>query len=85
MDSLIITGANNSSTTDMANASTISRLVDLQLLDASMETAAFVATMEEVAAMVGELVLYAVLPGTRPSSALRQVKASMPLPKEIVI
>ena len=85
MDSIIITGADNNSTTDKATTATISGPVDLQLLDASMETAALVATMMEVAAMVGALVLYAVLPGTMPSNALRQIKASVPLPKEIVV
>jgi hypothetical protein len=50
-----------------------------------METTSLVATMEEVVAMVGALVSYAALPGTRPSSVLRQVKASVPLPKEIVV
>jgi hypothetical protein len=51
--------------------------------DASMETATLVATMEVVAATEGALVSYAVLPGIKPSSALRQVEALFPLPKEV--
>jgi hypothetical protein len=85
VDFIIIAGADNNGTTNRATTSTITCPVDLQLLDASMETSTLVATMEEVAAMVGALVLYAALPGTRPSSALRQVNASVPLPKEIVV
>jgi hypothetical protein len=50
-----------------------------------MKTSALVATMEEVAAMVGTLLLKAALPGTMPSSALRHFKSTVPLPKEIVV
>jgi hypothetical protein len=39
--------------------------------------------MELVAAIKGALVSYAVLRGIKPSIALRQVKASVPLPKEV--
>ena len=86
MDSVIITaGADNNSTTNKATTTSITCPTDLQLLDASMETTALVATMEKVAAMVGTLVLYAALPGTRQRVALRQVRASAPLPKEIVV
>jgi len=47
-------------------------------MDASMEMASLVAIMGAVAAMVVALVLFAVLPGTKPINALRQVKyASM--------
>ena len=50
-----------------------------------METTTLMATMEEIAAIMGALVLYAALPGSMPSSVLRHVKASLPLPKEIVV
>ena len=58
-------------------------LVDHMVSDASMETATLVATMEVVAATEGALVSYAVLPGIKPISALRQVEALFPLPKEV--
>jgi len=48
-----------------------------------MVTATLVSTMELVAAIKGALVSYAVLRGIKPSIALRQVKASVPLPKEV--
>ena len=85
VDSVITTGADSNSTTYKATTTTISGPVDLQLFYASMKTKALVTTMEEVVSMVGALALYAVLPGTIPCSALRHVKASVPLPKENVV
>ena len=71
---IIITGANISSTTDRVNTTAITCRADPQLLDVTMARADFVAAMEEVVVMASALVLFAALPGTKPSSALRQVK-----------
>ncbi len=82
MDSVTNTAeADNRSTINTATSSTTTGTVDHQLSDASMVTVASVATMGVVVATMGAHVLYAALPGTRPSIALRQVEASVPLPK----
>ena len=47
-----------------------------------MVTAALEATTKAVAETARALALYVVLQGTRPSNALRQVDASVPLLKE---
>jgi len=74
VDKVIITGTNISNTTDKATTTSISCRVDLHLWDATMALAAMVATMEEVAVMESVLILFAALPGTKPSSALRHAK-----------
>jgi hypothetical protein len=81
----IIAEAYNNNTTNRVTVATTTCTVDHQLSDASMEMAAAVATMRVVVATVRALVLYAVLPGTRPSSVLRQVEALVPLPKEFFL
>ncbi len=72
----------NSHTIGKTTTTTTTCPVDHHVLDDSMGMATLVATMEGVAAMARALVLFAVLPGTRPSNALRQVDASVPLLKE---
>jgi hypothetical protein len=79
----ITTGATNNGTIGKMTTTMTIDPVDHQGSDASIGTAAFVATTEVVAAMAWALVLFVVLHGIRPSNALRHVDASVPLPKEV--
>jgi hypothetical protein len=73
----ITSEADNNITTNIVITSTITILADNQLLDVSMEmtSTTLVATTEVVVVMEVVLVLYADLPGIRPSNnALRRGK-----------
>jgi hypothetical protein len=72
MDSTTITSeADNRNTTDNGTTTTTTGPTFHQLSDASMEMVASATTMGMVAVTVVALDSYAVLPGIRPSSALR--------------
>jgi len=77
----ITTATCNNNTTSRVTTTTTTCPPVNHSMDASMETAALVATMGVVAAMAVALVSYAALPGTKQSYALRRVKkTSVPSP-----
>ena len=74
MDSTIIMGADNNSTTYRETTATIIGQGDLLPLNVTMALSALVATMAEVVVKEIALVLFVALPGTKRSSALRHAK-----------
>ena len=83
VDSVITTEGESSLTADRETTTTTTGQRELLHMDASMALAALVATMVEAGAMESALALFAALPGIKPSTALKRVKASVPLPKEM--
>ena len=78
VDSAIIIGASNSSTTDKEITAAITCRVDLRHLDATMGRATLVATtLVGVAVIASALVSFVAPPGIKPNSALRQANLSV--------
>ena len=85
MDSAITMEAESNSTTDMETTTTTTCQGEHLLTDVSMALATLVATMAEAGATENALVLFVVLPGIKPSSALKRAKHQCPSLRRCIV